>query len=237
MKKYKVALILSAVLMTLTACTAPSVGHTSDPSDTSASSDALRTYYEALIADLKQEILDLKQSDYVARLEYESRITELESKLNAVETPPSNTDISVSAPDDPFFPSESTPQESTPSDESTASFHYIIQDGAAVICAYLGQAKNVTVPREIAGFPVRSIADDAFRGSSISTVILPDTVQGIGWFAFADCTFLTSVTLPASVASIGYGAFDGCPNLTVYCPKDSYAAAYALSFSLRVRYL
>ena len=233
MKRYKAALILSATLLAMTACTHPTGGHSPTPTDSSTPtdpSDSLRTYYESLVSDLKQEILDLKQQEYLSRIAYESRIAELESILNTTDHSPMDSDIPVSAPDLP-------PSESTPPSNGTISFHYVIQNGTAVICAYLGQSDHVTIPREIVGYPVSSIADNAFAGTSVTSVIVPDTVTELGWFAFADCTSLTSVTLPASVASIGYGAFDGCPNLTVYCPKDSYAAQFAISFGLRVRYL
>ena len=36
----------------------------------------------------------------------------------------------------------------------------------------------------------------------------------IGWYAFKDCTGLTSVTLPAGITSIGWYAFEGCSGLT-----------------------
>lgn len=237
----RTCLILSALLLSLTACSTPAVGHTPPATESSAptdSSDALRTYYEALITELKQELLDLKQTDYVARLEYESRIEELEARLNAMKEPPADSDIFVSGDPDPIPPADTVTRETTPAGRpATTSFHYAIENGCAVIYEYLGTARAVTVPSAIVGYPVTRIADEAFKGTAVTSVIVPDTVTEIGWFAFADCTSLTSVTLPASVASIGYGAFDGCPNLTVYCPKDSYAAQFAISFGLRVRYL
>ena len=43
--------------------------------------------------------------------------------------------------------------------------------------------------------------------------VIPDSVTGIGMFAFSDCKGLTSVTIPDSVTSIGNWAFSGCSNL------------------------
>ena len=246
--------LLAAVVATVAICTALSAcssllpgdtsPETSPPATTTPSSDinALRTYYEALLAELKQELLDAKQADYITRLEYESRIAELESRIESGEDGdrdpsdrlPVGSDIPVSGDPNPLPTVETDPPaQNAPS----ASFRYEIRSEGAVILAYLGSARAVTVPESIAGYPVTHIADDAFKASDVTSVILPGSVTHVGWFAFADCPGLTSVTLPASVTSIGYGAFDGSPNLTLFCPKDSYAAEYARSFALRVRYV
>lgn len=240
-----------AVALSLTACSSLLPGDT--PTDTSpppavtapsSDADALRAYYEALLAELKQELLDARQADYITRLEYESRIAELEALVAALEDEapqdpeaserlPAGSDISVSGDPDPLPPPETDPP--APNSPS-ASFSYEIRDGGAVILAYLGSAQAVTIPRTIVGYPVTHVADDAFKATSVTSVIVPDTVTSVGWFAFADCPDLTSVTLPASVTSIGYGAFDGSPRITIFCPKDSYAADFARSFALPVRY-
>ena len=95
----------------------------------------------------------------------------------------------------------------------------------------------MAVPAEIGGCPVVAIGDGAFRGAGITAVILPDTVETVGWFAFADCTELASVTVPASVRSISYAAFENCTKLTVLCGRDSYAAHWAASYGLPVQYI
>ena len=248
----RLAPLAFAAALSLTACSSLLPGNTPGnvPADTSSppsviaptsDADALRTYYEALIAELKQELLDAKQADYIARLEYESRLAELEAFIASPENGepstsdrlPAGSDIPVSGDPDPIPPPETEPPaQNAPS----ASFAYEIRDGNAVILSYLGSAKAVTVPASIAGYPVTHVADDAFKATSVTSVILPDTVTHIGWFAFAHCPDLTAVTLPASVGSIGYGAFDGSPHVTLYCPKDSYAADFARSFALPVQY-
>lgn len=245
LRRIRTSLLLLTFLLSFVSCSflplADSPPSTAPPAmtsqDPSVDPETLRTYYEAMIADLKQELLDAKQADYIIRLEYESRIQELEDKLSALSRPPEDSDIPVSGDPDPLPPSETETAPPPASNNAPASFQYEIQNQEAVIVAYLGSAHTVTVPDSIVGYPVTSIADDAFKGTPVTSVILPDTVTHIGWFAFAECPSLTSVTLPASIISIDYGAFDGCPDVTVYCPKDSYAAQYALSFGLRVRYI
>ena len=232
LRRLLACLLLSASPLTITACqltkapaydTSSSAPHVE--SDTSEA--ALRAYYEALIADLRQSLLDEKQADYVNRLDYEARIAELEAKLSALEgIPAAGTDIQVSVPPSPAVTS--------PAENPTTVFHYTLTDGCVVIYAYTGTAQDVIIPAEIAGHPVTRIADNAFQSAAVTSVEVPDSVTEIGWFAFANCKDLTTIILPASLTTIHYGAFDGCPSLTVLCPKDSYAAEYAKSFGLRV---
>ena len=54
-----------------------------------------------------------------------------------------------------------------------------------------------------------------------SETTIPNSVTGIGDFAFSGCSGLTSVTIPNSVTSIGKWAFSGCPELLdVYCHAE-----------------
>jgi hypothetical protein len=53
-----------------------------------------------------------------------------------------------------------------------------------------------------------------FKGASIKTLTMKESVKSIGKNAFRDCSGLTSVTIPNSVTSIGDQAFSGCSDLT-----------------------
>jgi hypothetical protein len=53
-----------------------------------------------------------------------------------------------------------------------------------------------------------------YANTFIKGVILPDTLQTIGYIAFYSCISLTGVTIPAGVTSIEMGAFFSCTGLT-----------------------
>ncbi len=50
--------------------------------------------------------------------------------------------------------------------------------------------------------------------SSITSVIIPNSVTTIGNYAFYGCSELTTVTIPNSITTIGEDAFSGCSSLT-----------------------
>ncbi len=216
------------------------------------------------IVELQATLQALKAERYIEAAAYEARIRELEAAILALggRLPPSQTPSDSSAADrtdrpntgDPSVdtgtthpqpPNESTaPGDQAPLDPSgsettppaaTAAYHYGLENGGAVIYAYRGTATVVRIPATIGGYPVTRIHERAFAGTSVHTITIPDTVTEIGWFAFADCPALSTVTLPASVARIGYDAFAGSPLVTLVCPADSYAAAYAASFGIAYR--
>lgn len=43
---------------------------------------------------------------------------------------------------------------------------------------------------------LKKLDDDAFRRSNLTSIVLPDSVEQMGYFVFADCPNLTSVTFP-----------------------------------------
>lgn len=57
---------------------------------------------------------------------------------------------------------------------------------------------------------VRTIAELAFNGSNITSVVLPNTLNEICYAAFSWCEHLTKVTIPASVTTLERSVFMGC---------------------------
>ena len=74
---------------------------------------------------------------------------------------------------------------------------------------------------------VQQIQPEAFLGSRMGTVKLPDGVKAIGDRAFASCSNLTSIYLPDSLQSISSSAFAGSDAVTIYGKKGSLAENYA----------
>ena len=117
-----------------------------------------------------------------------------------------------------------------------------IYDGI-FIKEYIGSDKTVVIPSKIDGQAVTMIAGDAFVGTSIESVVIPDSVNivvarafygcdqlktvdfGDGIIeiqeeAFRECTALESIILPKNLETIGEGAFYGCTSATeIYIPK------------------
>ena len=57
--------------------------------------------------------------------------------------------------------------------------------------------------------------------SSLTSVIIPDSVTEIGYYAFEDCSSLESVTIGAGVDTIKSGAFASCSSLKSVTIPDS----------------
>lgn len=113
-----------------------------------------------------------------------------------------------------------------------SDFEVVLTDDGtgAVITGYNGNGGNVIIPDTIQGFPVKEIGDLAFNGKwgtnfgyynnkliiqtphSITNVIIPDSVEKIGAYAFVGGNF-QNIKLPASLKRIGYSAFKSCAML------------------------
>lgn len=79
---------------------------------------------------------------------------------------------------------------------------------------------------------VTSIRGYAFLGcTSLTSITVPDSVTEIRIGAFKDCTSLTSITIPDSVTKIGEYAFYRCPSLTSVTIGDSVTSIENYAFS------
>ncbi len=67
---------------------------------------------------------------------------------------------------------------------------------------------------------INAVYDDAFEGTAITSIDIPDSVIYVGIDCFKDCTSLERVSLPDKLKSIEIETFDGCTMLnTVNIPS------------------
>lgn len=129
-----------------------------------------------------------------------------------------------------------------------------IVDGDGILQKYKGSGKDIIIPSEAEGVAIIGIGEEAFFGSDITSVELPDSIETIGLCAFEDCaslktvklssgmaklddiftgcTSLEKVIIPASITAIDARAltsFDECQNLTLYVAANSFMEFMAQS--------
>lgn len=211
-------------------------------------------YYEKLIAELEDKLLESREESFIESSQYKETIAELEESIKQLEgkleeimnadtptaQPPkdtlenSNQSQSDKAEPTPTQKEEVTPPPSSPSEMTQGSpFEYEIKGGEITIIGYKGKDISVTIPSNINGIPVTAIGEGAFRDAKIQRITLPDGIKRIDWFAFSTCSALCEIVIPSSVVSIGYGAFDGCSGfLVIRCESGSYAEAFATSWGI-----
>lgn len=78
---------------------------------------------------------------------------------------------------------------------------------------------------------VTEIGKNAFAGAPISELVLGNSLQTIGEYAFAQCTDLTHLEIPSSVKSIEAGTFDSCRSLKNVTTNRGLKAIRELAFA------
>lgn len=107
--------------------------------------------------------------------------------------------------------------------EHTATDKFMDALTGATAKGVYGKEVTVEVDPELT-----EVATDAFKGCSMKSIELPDTVTSIGKRAFADCTQLESIRIPAAVKTVDIDAFQNCtslkkaetPDLEAWCRID-----------------
>jgi hypothetical protein len=128
-------------------------------------------------------------------------------------------------------PASSNPPADSVEDPGRA-FTFARRGDGIEITGYTGTSGIVQIPRVINGMPVTHIGEMAFYGNTTMTeVVIPDSVAHISAGAFAMCTGLTSVTIGDGVTYIGELAFGGLTGLTSIMIPDSVTRVIPDAFS------
>ncbi len=91
---------------------------------------------------------------------------------------------------------------------------YRLEEGKVFITGYHGTASGVEVPSEIEGYPVVGIARKTFLShKNLRRIVLPDTLEEVGDWAFAHCDGLVTVELPGKRVRFGRAVFKECGRL------------------------
>ncbi len=99
-------------------------------------------------------------------------------------------------------------------DNSDAVYKYsLLEDGTVTIDGYTGNPSKLEVPEKLDGYTVSAVSESAFANKTdIKKVVLPESVNAIGAYAFYGCTGLKSVKA-VGVETVGFSAFYGCTDL------------------------
>ena len=85
---------------------------------------------------------------------------------------------------------------------------------------YSGSISVPDVLTNYRGYFVTKIGENAFAGSAVTSVSMPEGITSIGQYAFSGCQNLESVTLPESLTTLGSEAFMLCKSLkTIKIPS------------------
>ena len=116
-------------------------------------------------------------------------------------------------------------------------------DGSVSIVDYAGVGKTLEIPGELDGKTVTEIGADAFAGSGLSEITIPESIVKIGAGAFKGCEF-SDVTIPKGVTEIGDKAFgyeaDGSTKIADFKMRvyvGSAGAVYAAANGFAIEYI
>ena len=110
----------------------------------------------------------------------------------------------------------------------TEGFTFTLSDDQSyyiLSSAYYVTDTEIYIPERYEGLYVKEIAAEAFyyceNKANITSIIIPESVETIGYSAFYGCSSLTTITIPESVTAIAYYAFYDCTSLESIIFEDT----------------
>lgn len=101
------------------------------------------------------------------------------------------------------------------------------------VFAHCESLKSIELPKSLT-----IIGDNVFNNTGLIEINIPDNVEYIGKFCFADCKDLAQIHLPKALKMINQGAFTSCqslksiniPNTTQYIFSDAFSNCRSLEY-------
>ncbi len=94
--------------------------------------------------------------------------------------------------------------------------YYFRESGKFYEVVGIGECKdkNIVIPGKYEGYPVLTIAEEAFREcNTITSIKISEGIRYIKERAFRECKNLVEVKMADSITTIGEGAFAACDKL------------------------
>ncbi len=110
-------------------------------------------------------------------------------------------------------------------------FDFIYKNNGYEITKYNDTKTDVIIPSSINGISVTSIENAFYECSSLTSIVIPNSVTNIGNNAFYGCSSLTSIYIPNTVTTMGSNVFSGSNSLTILCETKTRPSGWDSSWN------
>ena len=95
--------------------------------------------------------------------------------------------------------------------------YYLLNGEATIMVQKESLSGKIVIPEYVyysgEDYKVVNVANNAFKNTKISEIVLPNSITSIGDHCFFDCSNLALITLPDGITSLGESCFFGCSSL------------------------